>query len=195
MKKAMDEGILGKDGITLVAVVAVFIVLVFSALVFFWPSEVRNADVLEETPVEQREDVPVEKPAVQEPKVVMTALPGEVDSGGIFRVSWSVEGTTASTSHTGVHFGPFSVPNPTGPGDYPKASVFLCTDKQCSLPQSFSVDIGILEPGEYYLRAHAIIGGKNVWSEERKLVVRETASEEAAGEPTETTPTNSSTVY
>src|SRR3989338_6933034 len=91
------------------------------------------------------------------PKVIFEVAPGSATEGQEAAISWMVTGDAATTPHTAVHYGPASVPNPTGPQDYPQATTFQCETTPCSIPASFSAALKIDEPGTHYYRAHAII--------------------------------------
>lgn len=116
---------------------------------------------------------PVQTPAPSEesePKILITsAAPAIAGTNQLVSISWKIESKSATTPHTAVHFGPASVASPTGPSDYPSASSFSCTSKPCIIPRAFQTQISIPEIGTYYYRAHAIIGGKNFWSEEKTI--------------------------
>ncbi len=114
------------------------------------------------------------------PKVTLETAPTTATAGEEMTISWRVSGDAATTPHTAIHYGPSSVPNPTGPQDYPKATPFQCQVNNCPIPSSFSAKLKISEPGTYYYRAHAVVNGENVWSEEKAITI------EAKAQPAQT---------
>jgi hypothetical protein len=81
---------------------------------------------------------------------------------------WSIGSSDkAPVSHTAIHYDTRSVPSPAAYTDYRKAGRFFDGES----PDSFSDSMTILEAGTYYYRAHAVVGGKEIWSDEKTLVV------------------------
>ncbi|MBI4894232.1 MAG: hypothetical protein HY833_00655 [Candidatus Aenigmarchaeota archaeon] len=81
---------------------------------------------------------------------------------------WKVDsGDEVPISHTAIHYDTRSVPSPAAYTDYRKAGRFFDGE----VPGSFSDSMTILEAGTYYYRAHAVVGGKEIWSDEKTLVV------------------------
>ncbi len=105
------------------------------------------------------------------PRVTLEAAPTSAEAGQEVTISWRVRGEAAVTTHTATHYGTSSVPNPTGPQDYAKATPFQCQITNCPIPASFSATLKIDEPGTYHYRAHAVINGENVWSEEKIITI------------------------
>ncbi len=126
---------------------------------------------------------PTAKPATKktEPRITVTSSPTLAGTNQPISLSWKIESESATTAHTAVHYGPSSVANPAGPQDYPFSSDFICTSKPCTIPRAFQAKISITETGTYYYRAHAIIDGKNVWSEEKTIAIVTPAEAPAAG--------------
>jgi plastocyanin len=106
------------------------------------------------------------------PTVTLTTAPTSSIAGQQVSINWHIDSDPASIRHSAVHFGPNSVPSPKGPGDYPSASQYLCTDVACSIPGDFATTIGIAKSGTYYYRAHAVIGGQNYWSDEKTITIQ-----------------------
>lgn len=105
---------------------------------------------------------------VGETKIILVNYPSRATTASSLTFTWSVDsGEKIDIDHTAVHYGTTSVPNPTGPGDYSKAS----TVQSGEIPGTFSTSFAIQTPGTYYFRAHAIVGGKHVWGEERSIIV------------------------
>lgn len=111
----------------------------------------------------------------REPKVTITSAPALVATDQAIPISWRIDGQSATTPHTAVHYGPKSVADPKGPSDYPFASNFFCTTKACNIPNEFSAQVKISEPGNYSFRAHVVINGKNIWSDEKTVSVEKLA--------------------
>ncbi len=141
---------------------------------------------------EAKSGTPVQGRLMLEPRIEIVSAPMSVEAGDIFLVSWRVDSEAKTTPHMAVHYGRFSVPNPSGPDDYPSASVFLCSRQQCSLPGFFSVSLGIFDAGTYYFRAHAVIDGNNVWSEERTIEVSDTSANQPTPEVNQPMPSSTS---
>jgi len=104
--------------------------------------------------------------------------PTTVSVGEDFYVSWLVDGPeeTAAT-HSAVHYGPESMmdnPGNVGPAEtvYP-SFIPNFTDGEYSIPNNFQ---GLItapnEPGKLYLRSHAVIDGKNYWSDESTIIIK-----------------------
>jgi len=69
--------------------------------------------------------------------------------------------------HTALHYDTRSVPAPKSYTDYRMAGRFM----DGTVPGTFSDSLTILEPGTYYYRAHAVVDGSEVWSDEQTFVV------------------------
>ncbi|MBI2145600.1 hypothetical protein HYU18_04750 [Candidatus Woesearchaeota archaeon] len=113
--------------------------------------------------------------------VVLKSAPKIAATGTEFSVSWGITGEPGTTSHTAVHYGRQSVPDPKAPSDYPFASHIFCTGSPCKVPNSFSAPITIPDEGTYYYRAHAIVGGENIWSDERTIAVEKAPATTSGG--------------
>lgn len=105
--------------------------------------------------------------ALMEPAVTVLSYPSNVSIGGHFVVRWKVTGgIPGRITHTVVRWG-----NRTGTVDlplygFPNVSQIFTGDT----PQSFQVEITApLTPGKLYFRAHAVVDGKDVWSDERSV--------------------------
>ncbi len=103
--------------------------------------------------------------------ITITSAPASAATSQEVAISWRIDGKNATIPHTAVHYGTSSVANPAGPADYPLASTFLCTTRPCKIPGQFLANIKINETGTYYYRAHAIIDGENIWSEEKTIEI------------------------
>lgn len=117
------------------------------------------------------EDIVKETPVVQ-----LTSYPTEINAGEAAQFKWSISGVKGTVAHTAVHFGKQSTPvvnENTGPED---TNYELMTQEYSSgsysVPGMFTSNIIIDEPGTYYARAHTIVDGKNVWSDEVSFTVQ-----------------------
>lgn len=121
------------------------------------------------TPTEQQTIIP----SIQ-PTVTILSAPLTANTNEDIYIDWVINSYPGTTSHTAIHYGSYSVPNPTGPNDYPGASKYIGADKPVNIPGEFSTTIKILQSGIYYYRAHTVINGKDYWSNERMITIRST---------------------
>lgn len=81
---------------------------------------------------------------------------------------WEIESDAElQIPHTALHYDTRSVPSPSSYTDYRLAGRFM----DGMVPGTFSDSITILEPGTYYYRAHAVVDGMEIWSDEQTFVV------------------------
>lgn len=98
-------------------------------------------------------------------------VPAEVLIGKAIEVKWHVGGS-GTTSHTAVHYSTkskASIAEPTTQdyqGFQPKDA-----NAGASLPGDFSAVIQFDEPITIYVRAHAVVNGENVWTEEKSVKI------------------------
>ncbi len=133
----------------------------------------------EEPPaIEEQEGVgAVEEEVVEEtPTIELTNYPTDMNAGESAQFEWGISGVEGTVSHTAVHFGKQSTPvvgEETNPAD---TNYELMTQEYSSgnyaVPGEFSANIVIDEPGTYYARAHTVVDGKNVWSDEVSFTVQ-----------------------
>ena len=138
------------------------------------------------TPVMTPTPTPVPTPA---PSVMVLTAPATAVAGQSFVVSWRVFNPTQVTiPHTAVHYGPDSKSEPLTLKSYPN----LTPVQNGTIPADFSSNITISQPGIIYYRAHAIIEGANVWSDERTIAITAPAnvSSMATQAPTATATTS-----
>jgi hypothetical protein len=103
--------------------------------------------------------------------ITLTGMPDSAEAGQDFTIKWSIQGDAATTENTAIVYGPLSIPNPTGQSDYPQITRNSCDTSSCSLPTTFSANINITNPGNYYYRAHAIVNSLDVWSSEASIII------------------------
>ncbi len=105
-------------------------------------------------------------------------LPSSAAVNQSFSISWKVQSfTTTQITHTAVHYDYASHPGEFGFDIGPAQSGYpLLTQEYKSgsfnIPDTFTASITGDKEGVLYLRAHAIIGGKNYWAEEKELEIR-----------------------
>lgn len=106
-------------------------------------------------------------PPIVSTSIAVTTAPTSAVATIPVSISWAIDGPAGTTSHTAIHYGPASVPQPTGPADYPSASAYLSG----SVPGSYEAEITPAAAGTLYYRAHTIVGEQHFWSVERTLEV------------------------
>lgn len=110
------------------------------------------------------------------PKATLSKYPTEMNRGESAHFIWSVSGATGSVEHTAVHFGKVSTPvvsDQSAPSDTAYTySTFDYSSGRYTVPGTFESYIVIDEAGTYYARAHTVVEGKHVWSDEVVFVVR-----------------------
>jgi hypothetical protein len=103
-----------------------------------------------------------EQPSLQIPTINVTSYPVNVVAGTNFTIQFEVSGGTkqGNISHAAVHYG-----TNRGGADIKDYGWFsrVYTGR---VPQKFSVDMIAPESGIIYFRAHAIIDGDNIYSNE-----------------------------
>ncbi len=106
-------------------------------------------------------------PAAAEPTITVLNYPAEVADNQPFVVSWKVQGSSSGTiTHTALHFDY----EPHGPNfqEYREVSAVYTG----TAPQEFSGTIHALKVGFIYFRAHTIVDGKHIYSEEKQIAVQ-----------------------
>lgn len=96
--------------------------------------------------------------------------PNVVDRDAVAFFIWSVDDVeTKNIQHTALHWGMTSVPDARSPAEYPEVSKVQTGD----IPKTFRDSIKFGDTGVVYIRAHAIVDGVDVFSEETSLFVIE----------------------
>ncbi|MBN4049165.1 hypothetical protein JYT91_00960 [archaeon AH-315-M20] len=101
-----------------------------------------------------------------EPTITVLDYPTEVSDDKPFVVKWNVDGgSTGEITHTAVHYDYES----HGPDfkEYKEVSAIYTGET----PKEFSANINALKVGFVFFRAHAIVDGENVYSDEMKVEV------------------------
>jgi hypothetical protein len=108
-----------------------------------------------------------------EPRITLVNYPSRATTTSSLTFTWSIDsGEKIDIDHTAIHYDTNPVSNPTSPNDYSRAS----SVQSGEIPGTFSTSLTIQVPGTYYFRAHAIVDGKHVWSEERSIIVTSPAT-------------------
>ena len=132
--------------------------------------------------VEEVQEIAPEEPIVEKVKVVPTislvSVPTSVKENEPLAVSWNLESKGPLTAvHTAIHYDSTSHPGifttEVGPQD---SGYNILTKEYASgeflVPSEFSTQISIPKGiSNMYLRAHAIIDGKNYWTDETTVNV------------------------
>ncbi len=106
-----------------------------------------------------------ENPSLQVPTVNVTSYPSNVTEGTNFTIQFEVSGGTdqGNISHAAVHWGTRS--GGADIKDYGRFSKVYTGE----VPQKFSVDLIAPESGIIYFRAHALIDGADIYSNEYQI--------------------------
>ncbi|GEM_PF-2957031 len=131
-----------------------------------------------ETPAPEDQEIttPVEETIKETPKAILLEYPTEMNANenGFFK--WSISGVKGTVPHTAVHLGKVSTPI-VSDASTPQDTAYTMmsedyTSGSFTVPGEFNSYVKISEPGTYYARAHTIIDGKNVWSDEVSFIVK-----------------------
>ena len=83
-------------------------------------------------------------------------------------VSWRIDSSVQKNiAHTAVHYSTKSIANPQSVADYQ----FVTDIQSGTIPNTYSAQMILVPAGTYYYRAHAIVDGQNIWSEEKMIAV------------------------
>ncbi len=129
--------------------------------------------------INQENGIPVEEQRYEEPlnvQIKTVSSPDKVELGQTFNITWRIESNkNLSIPHTAIHYGASSVPYTQSAADYRFASKVLSG----TIPALFTTEFAIETYGTIYFRAHAIIDGKDYWSDEKLLIVNAPKAQEA----------------
>ncbi len=106
--------------------------------------------------------------------------PKEVKKDKAFSLAWGLNavGDVTETTHTAVYYDTVSragtlntdaTPEQAGYASFTKDFI----GKNHPVPQTFTIDFTAEQTGELFFRALAVIDGKNYWTDEYKIVVKE----------------------
>lgn len=114
----------------------------------------------------------------QEEPVIAVATPHTAArSGEQLAVIWVVSERAGDVaSHAAIHWGTASMPGKLGPEVAPADVPYTSLTPEFAqggfpLPDDFTAHVTFPEPGTYYYRAHAIVGGSNYWTDEYVIIV------------------------
>ncbi len=100
-------------------------------------------------------------------KITLIAKPFQVTAGDPYTISWRLEGGgQGKITHTAVHWDLNSRPE-----EY-RAYAYTSEIFQGNTPDTFIASLTAPESGTIFARAHAIVDGENVYSEEFQIKVR-----------------------
>ncbi|MEM4331952.1 MAG: hypothetical protein QW500_01590 [Candidatus Micrarchaeia archaeon] len=127
---------------------------------------------------QQPENIAPELPTTtvvkEKPKIVLEEYPTQIKAGETASFKWSVSGAKGTVAYTSVRIGKESnvVSDSISPD---RTSYTLSTPGypagSYNVPGKFTDSIMMSEPGTYYARAHTVVDGKHVWSEEISFTV------------------------
>lgn len=111
-----------------------------------------------------------------EPKVTILDIPKTTSAHKTTAFTWRVDGSPTSINHTSIHFGNVSEPGQLGTDIAPSDTKYTDLVKEFAsgnfdIPLQFVGNAQIAKTGTYYLRGHAVIDGKNYWTDEYTLEV------------------------
>lgn len=113
------------------------------------------------------------------PKAVsVVSAPKEVEVGAVTTFTWRIDGPASTTNHTAVHFGQVATPGKLDFDVKPQDTKYpdLVPDfaqGNYNIPLQFVGNVNIATAGAYFYRLHALINGKNYWSDEYTFVAKE----------------------
>lgn len=104
-------------------------------------------------------------------KVSAVNVTKDITTGQTATFTWYIDGPAAEISQTSVYFGQASVSGILDKSVKPADTKYSenvkdFTNGKYSIPLQFIGNVKIAVPGSYYYRAHALINGKNYWSDE-----------------------------
>jgi hypothetical protein len=121
----------------------------------------------------QAEQVQAQAEAAAEAQVAKTSIslvnsPSSAYTNTPVSFIWKIDSDKQlQIPHTAIHYDTRSVPSPKAYTDYRSAGRFF----DGAIPKSFSDSMTFIDTGTYYYRAHAVVDGKEIWSDEKTIVV------------------------
>lgn len=94
--------------------------------------------------------------------------PQDMATGEAVDMRWELASDEHEVAHTAVHWADFSLADPGGPSDYGNTSGEVAPAQS---PGTFDTTVTFDEAGTYHFRAHAIVDGENIWSEEVEVEI------------------------
>ena len=149
----------GLGGIVLIGLIALIVIVV---VVVFRPTGEEIGEVI----------------PPQIPEITVLSAPTTAEAGQEISFSWRIEGLETTIPHTAIHFdyssnpGAYDVEVTPGASGYGSLTPDFASG-EFSIPDEFSATVTPDQTGTLYYRAHAIIDGKNYWTNERSIAVSE----------------------
>ncbi|MBI4018330.1 MAG: hypothetical protein HY368_01865 [Candidatus Aenigmarchaeota archaeon] len=113
---------------------------------------------------------------------VKVDVPGSVVVNQSFKATWRVESSSRKQiTHTAAHFdymshgSEFTTETTPAASGYPMLTQDFARGLH-SIPDTFTASITPAQEGTLYIRGHAIIDGKNYWTDEKKIEVKTSAA-------------------
>ena len=135
-----------------------------------------------ESPSVQAPQVAEEKETI--PTIRLAIVPTSVDEGSSISITWQIASESSLTAtHTAVYYDNESHPGVFSTDIGPAASGYTGLTKdfaavESQVPGEFTAALDVPEGAEnVYLRAHAIISGKNYWTDEAVVNVKKMAEQ------------------
>ena len=154
------------NGLKLITCIAIVLSLLISGCVTETPAEVSPTAAPTTTPAASK----------MVAGVGVINAPDSAKVGHSFEINWKVNNPgEVEIPHTAIHYGPESQSEPLTTTSY----TYLTKPKSGKIPAEFSAGLTINETGTTYFRAHAVIEGKNYWSDEMTVTISETTDETA----------------
>ncbi len=142
----------------------------------YWSDEY-SLDVTKATTVSGEHKVTLLYP----PKsVALNILPKDAKDatmGGVVNFTWRVDGAPTTINHTSVHYGLVSNPGDLDQEVLPTDTKYtdMVTDfakGNYNIPLQFVGNTKVTTAGTYYFRAHALVAGKNIWTDEYSFTAK-----------------------
>jgi len=114
-------------------------------------------------------------------------FPNSANSGEALGIEWKVNSDVETTiNHTAVHYSYTSNPERLGLDVSPKDTIYSemagsFGEGNFEIPTNFAAELTPSLSGTIYFRAHAIIDGKNYWTEEKMIEVLPGEGQQTAG--------------
>lgn len=110
-------------------------------------------------------------------QVSIINAPKEANIGQTVTITWRVDGAPTTINHTSIHFGEVSTPGNLGKAVKPSETKYTDLIKdfasgKYNIPLQFVGNIKIATPGALFYRGHALINGKNYWTDEGTFEVK-----------------------
>ena len=110
-------------------------------------------------------------------KVILVNAPKEAEADITTTFTWRIDGPPATINHTSVHYGIVSDPGEKDLKAKPEDTKYTDFVKDFAsgdynIPLQFVGNTVMSTAGTYYFRAHALIDGKNYWTDEYTMEIK-----------------------